>query len=79
MYHADLFDAVLTIGRRNNNLTAISREQRFSFDRNYKDSYGRIFSEKFQLDLRLNTDAAIQVEPGMKEVVDGIAKVEKAI
>ena len=61
------------------NLTAISREQRFSFDLKYKDRYGGAFSEKLKLDLRLITDAAIQVEPGMKEIIDGIAKVEKAI
>ena len=61
------------------NLTAISRERRFSFDLKYKDRYGGAFSEKLKLDLRLITDAAIQVEPGMKEIIDGIAKVEKAI
>ena len=61
------------------NLTAISRERRFSFELKYKDRYGAAFSEKVKLDLRLITDAAIQIEPGMKEIVDGIAKIEKAI
>lgn len=61
------------------NLTAISIDKRFSFDLKYKDRHGKEFKEKLKLDLRLITDAAIQVEPGMKEIVDGLAKVEKAI
>ena len=61
------------------NLKGISNELRFSFDVEYVDSYGERFSEKQKLDVRLMEDSAVLKGSSVKDIVDGIAKVEKAI
>lgn len=60
-------------------LKKISNELRFSFDVEYVDSYGKRFSEKQKLDVRLIEDSAVLKEAGFKDIVAGIDKVEKAI
>ena len=61
------------------NLKRISKELLFSFEVEYSDRDGGKFNEKQNLDVRLIAEAAVLRETGMKEVVAGIVKVEKAI